>query len=125
MKTKRSSGLRMVRGASEVIQALMEDQGVNKAELARRVQKSRAYVTQSLSGDRNMTLNTFASFADALDADPVIDAQPRRRGTGRLEPRSTSAREQTRKGDGPWQSTGKATDKPAQRGVLRPRRSSE
>jgi transcriptional regulator with XRE-family HTH domain len=115
----------MVRGASEVIRALMEDQGVNKADLARRVGKSRAYVTQSLAGDRNMTLSTFASFADALDADPVIDAQPRRGGTGRLEPRSASARDQTKKGDEAWQSTGKTTDKVAQRGVLRPRRSSE
>ena len=79
--------LRIVQGASQVIRALMEAQGITKAELARRVDKSRAYVTQSLSGDRNMTLSTFASFADALNADPVIDARPRQGSYGKLVPR--------------------------------------
>jgi transcriptional regulator with XRE-family HTH domain len=84
-------GLRIVQGASEVIRALMEDQGVHKAELARRVGKSRAYVTQSLSGHRNMTLSTLASYADALDADAVIDLKPREERTGRLTPKPSAA----------------------------------
>jgi transcriptional regulator with XRE-family HTH domain len=84
-------GLRIVQGASEVIRALMEDQGVHKAELARRVGKSRAYVTQSLSGRRNMTLSTLASYADALDADAVIDLKPREERTGRLTPKPSTA----------------------------------
>jgi transcriptional regulator with XRE-family HTH domain len=84
-------GLRIVQGASEVIRALMEDQGVHKAELARRVGKSRAYVTQSLSGHRNMTLSTLASYADALDADAVIDLKPREERTGRLTPKPSTA----------------------------------
>jgi transcriptional regulator with XRE-family HTH domain len=79
--------MRIVQGASEVIRALMEQQGVHKAELARRVGKSRAYVTQSLSGDRNMTLGTLASFANALNADAVIDLQPRPENSGRLVPK--------------------------------------
>ena len=79
--------LRIVRGASEVIRALMEQQGVTKAELARRVGKSRAYVTQSLGGDRNMTLGTLASFADALNADAVVDLKPRAETRGRLVPK--------------------------------------
>jgi transcriptional regulator with XRE-family HTH domain len=69
----------------------MEDQGVHKAELARRVGKSRAYVTQSLSGHRNMTLSTLASYADALDADAVIDLKPREERTGRLTPKPSTA----------------------------------
>jgi len=81
------AGLRIVQGASAVIQALMDSQGVTKAELARRVGKSRAYVTQSLSGDRNMTLSTFAGFADALDADAVLDARPRESSYGKLIPK--------------------------------------
>jgi len=79
--------VQIVQGASDVIRALMESQGVHKAELARRVGKSRAYVTQSLSGDRNMTLGTLASFADALDADAVIDLRPREERSGRLVPK--------------------------------------
>ena len=82
--------MRIVQGASEVIRALMESRGVSKAELARRVGKSRAYVTQSLSGDRNMTLGTLARFADALNADAVVDLKPRDENRGRLVPKRPS-----------------------------------
>ena len=79
--------MRIVQGASALIRALMDQQGVSKAELARRVGKSRAYVTQSLGGDRNMTLRTLASFADALNADAVVDFKPRDENRGRLVPK--------------------------------------
>ena len=79
--------MRIVEGASEVIRALMDSQGVTKAELARRVGKSRAYVTQSLSGKSNWTLATLASFADALNADAVVDLKPRAETRGRLVPK--------------------------------------
>jgi transcriptional regulator with XRE-family HTH domain len=69
----------------------MDGQGVTKAELARRVGKSRAYVTQSLSGDRNMTLSTFAGFADALGADAVLEARPRESSYGKLVPKRPPA----------------------------------
>jgi hypothetical protein len=48
--------------------------------------KSRAYVTQSLGGDHNMTLSTFAGFADALNADAILDARPRESSDGKLIP---------------------------------------
>jgi transcriptional regulator with XRE-family HTH domain len=86
-KKQKEPGMRIVQGASEVIRALMERQGVNKAELARRVGKSRAYVTQSLGGDRNMTLGSLARFANALNADAVIDLKPREESSGRLVPK--------------------------------------
>jgi len=79
--------MRIVQGASQVLRALMESQGVSKAELARRVGKSRAYVTQSLGGDRNMTLGTLARFADALNADALVDLKPRDEDRGRLVPK--------------------------------------
>jgi transcriptional regulator with XRE-family HTH domain len=91
VNTDKNPRLRIVQGASEVIRALMKDQGVHKAELARRVGKSRAYVTQSLSGDRNMTLSTLASFADALNADAVVRLEPRGERTGRLTPKRPAA----------------------------------
>ena len=91
MKEKPDPTLHIVRGASEVIRALMEQQGVHKAELARRVGSSRAYVTQSLTGARNMTLGTFAKFADALNADAVIDLRPREEPAGRLIPKRPAA----------------------------------
>lgn len=70
-----------------MLRSLMTEQGVSKAALARRLGKSRAYVTQTLAGDRNMTLRTLASFADALGADATIAIEPRQQPPGRLVPR--------------------------------------
>jgi len=44
----------------------MERQGLTKADVAERLGCSRAYVTQLLSGSRNMTLRTFADISWAL-----------------------------------------------------------
>ena len=52
--------------ATELISLLMEEKQVSKAELARRVRKSRAHITQLLNGSRNMTMHTLADLAFAL-----------------------------------------------------------
>ena len=57
---------------AELIARLMEDRGVTKAELARRLGKSRAWVTQLLSGRANMTLRTFAEVTYALGAEVAL-----------------------------------------------------
>ena len=49
--------------ATEEILQLMDREGISKADLARELGKSKAYVTQALSGGRNMTLRTLAAFA--------------------------------------------------------------
>ena len=41
-------------------------QGITKAELARRLGKSKGFVSQLLAGDRNLTLRTIADISDAL-----------------------------------------------------------
>jgi transcriptional regulator with XRE-family HTH domain len=46
---------------------LMEEQGVNKAELARRIGKTPAYVTKVFRGDTNFTIDSMVKFAHALD----------------------------------------------------------
>jgi transcriptional regulator with XRE-family HTH domain len=52
--------------ATELVSRLMEEQDISKAQLAGLIGKSRAYVTQLLSGSRNMTLHTSADLAFAL-----------------------------------------------------------
>jgi hypothetical protein len=52
--------------AAELIATLMHRGDVSKTELAKRIGKSKAFVTQVLSGSRNMTLHTFADLAFAL-----------------------------------------------------------
>lgn len=49
--------------ATEEILHLMEKEGVTKADLAKALGKSKAYVSQALAGGRNMTLRTLAGFA--------------------------------------------------------------
>lgn len=65
----------LVAEASEIIARLMADQDVSKADLARKLKKSRAWVTQLLSGRTNMTVRTLAEVAYALDAEVKLNAQ--------------------------------------------------
>jgi transcriptional regulator with XRE-family HTH domain len=65
----------LVAEASEVIASLMAQQNLSKADLARRLNRSRAWVTQLLSGKANMTVRTLAEVAHALGAEVKIEAQ--------------------------------------------------
>lgn len=68
----------LVAEAGEFIARLMEEQKVTKAELARRLGKSRAYITQMLSGSTNLTVRTLAEVAFALGAEVKLEALPLR-----------------------------------------------
>src|ERR1700736_2732805 len=61
--------------ASEIIAKLMADQNLSKADLARRLNKSRAWVTQLLSGKANMTVRTLAEVVYTLGAEVKLHAQ--------------------------------------------------
>gem|GEM_PF-2682488 len=52
---------------SELVFSVMERQGVSKANLARKLGKSRAYVTKTLQGNANFTLESLVKIARALD----------------------------------------------------------
>jgi transcriptional regulator with XRE-family HTH domain len=65
----------LVTDAAELVARLMEQQGVNKAELARRLGKSRAWATQLLNGKANMTMRTFAAVVHALGAEVKLSSQ--------------------------------------------------
>lgn len=60
--------------AHELIVKLLEREGVTRTELARRLGVSQAFVSHVLSGERNMTLRTLASFAHALGYRITLDA---------------------------------------------------
>ena len=63
--------------ASETIARLMAQRNVSRADLARKLNKSRAWVTQLLSGKANMTIRTLAEVAYTLGAEVKLHAQPR------------------------------------------------
>jgi len=51
---------------TEALARALEEQGLQKQELAKRLGKTKGYVTQLLSGGKNLTLRTLAAVADAL-----------------------------------------------------------
>jgi antitoxin component HigA of HigAB toxin-antitoxin module len=62
--------------ATELIADLMERTQVNKSELAKRTGKSKAYITQVLSGSRNLTMHTLAGLTFALGYRVEFSAVP-------------------------------------------------
>ena len=55
----------------------MKELGVNKTELAKRMNVSRPYITKVLRGDVNFTFATAARFARALEMDFFPTLTPR------------------------------------------------
>lgn len=66
----------LVTESSEVVARLMAEQSLSKADLARKLGKSRAWVTQLLSGKANMTIRTLAELMYALGSEVKLQAQP-------------------------------------------------
>lgn len=62
-------------GAAELIARLMADQAVSRAEFARRLGKSRAWVTQLLSGKGNLTVKTLAEAAFVLGSELRLESR--------------------------------------------------
>lgn len=67
---------RSILGVTELISQLMQEHRVTKAELARRLEKSKAFVTHLLNGRRNMTVRTISDVMWALDSSLVTSAEP-------------------------------------------------
>lgn len=84
----------LVTDASETIARLMAEQKITKAELARRLKKSRSWVTQMLSGTENLTVRTLAEAVYALGAEIRLETyscvQPQVRRSDSFEERSAS-----------------------------------
>jgi cyanate lyase len=64
----------LIAAAADLIARLMAAQGVTKAELARRLGKSPAWVSQLLGGNANMTVRTLAEVAWTLGAEVRLDS---------------------------------------------------
>ncbi|MCG5514335.1 helix-turn-helix domain-containing protein [Ectothiorhodospira shaposhnikovii] len=61
---------RLITQVTEALWQEMEEAGVNKADLAARMGTTRGYISQILSGSRNMTLRTLADICFALGKSP-------------------------------------------------------
>ncbi len=74
---------RLIFGATEQLVALLELGGVSRTELADRLGRSKPFVTQILSGERNMTLRTLADAAYVLGYEFQLDVHPAHSSGGR------------------------------------------
>ena len=63
---------RVIFEVTELISTLMEEHGVSKADLARKMKTSKANITQMLDGRRNMTLRTLVDVVFQFDASLCI-----------------------------------------------------
>lgn len=62
----------LILDVTEAISAAMQEAGISKAQLAKRMGRTKGFITQLLSGGRNLTLRTLAGIADALEARVTI-----------------------------------------------------
>jgi len=62
--------------ATELVSKIMKDNEISKAELANRLGKTKAFVTQCLSGHQNLTLRTLADLLTALEYRASLGAEP-------------------------------------------------
>ena len=69
---------RLILEVTEVLSETISRKGISKKELANRLGKTKGYVSQLLSGGRNLTLRTVADVADALGCrvSVTLSAQP-------------------------------------------------
>lgn len=56
----------LILDVTEAVSAAMEEEGISKAQLAKRLGKTKGFISQLLSGGRNLTLRTLAGLVDAL-----------------------------------------------------------
>lgn len=61
---------------TEQVVAYMEKRGINRAELAKRLGVSKAFITKLLNGNPNLTIKTMVSLAKTLNCDLNIELCP-------------------------------------------------
>lgn len=64
----------LIEDAAELVSELMAQSGLTQKELAGRIGKSKGFVSQVLSGRRNMTLRTLSDMVGALGFRVALDA---------------------------------------------------
>lgn len=67
---------RTILDVTELICRLMKENGVSKADLARRLGKSKAYITTLLDGGTNMTLRTISDVMCVLGSSLYVSDRP-------------------------------------------------
>jgi len=72
---------RLILAATELVVAALEEQGVTRTELARRVGTTKGNISQLLSGERNLTLRSLSQLLFQLGLRAKVTMQPISGGT--------------------------------------------
>ncbi len=67
---------RLLLEVTELICGLMEEQGVHRNELAKRMGRDKSYVSRVLSGTRGLTLCNVSDMACALGCKIIVQVEP-------------------------------------------------
>lgn len=67
----------LIHDVTEDILIAMSELNINKAQLANRLGKSKAFITQTLNGTRNMTLATLTDICFELNITPKVNIIPK------------------------------------------------
>jgi transcriptional regulator with XRE-family HTH domain len=68
---------RLLVEVSELLVQVMSAENISRAQLARRLGKSKAFVTQVLRGNQNMTLRTITDLFGAMNYEVSLSSAPR------------------------------------------------
>ena len=72
---------KLILEVTELITLAMQEQGVSRSQLAILLGSTRGYVTQLLSGSRNLTLRTWADMMTSMGYEARVDFQPMAKGS--------------------------------------------
>jgi transcriptional regulator with XRE-family HTH domain len=75
----------LIMEVTELLCQLLEKEGVSRRDLAKRLNRSKGFVSQLLNGGRNLTLRTVADIAAALGYRLVLTAE-KKMDTSRIKP---------------------------------------
>jgi transcriptional regulator with XRE-family HTH domain len=75
----------LIMEVTELLCQLLEKEGVLRQDLAKRLNRSKGFVSQLLNGGRNLTLRTVADIATALGYRLVLTAE-KKMAMSRIEP---------------------------------------
>lgn len=81
---------------TEALTAALNDSRITRSELAKRLGKTKGFVSQLLAGGRNLTLRTVSDIADAIGVSISIEVESSKAGRAKLargsNPRSIARR---------------------------------
>lgn len=82
-------------GVANAVWEAMQQKGVSQTELARRLGKSKPYVSKLLAGGQNLTLESLAQLSGALGCEVKVEIAPRWTRPQLVSPRTIVAQSQS------------------------------